>query len=104
MIAELSRYVIADVQPVVVDLARSAGMWLTTVDGQKIFDWAGYYASKLLGHNHPGLYEPEYLERLARAANNKVANPDFLTEECLEYYRALHRLAPRCMVNPQLEV
>jgi len=104
MIAELSRYVIADVQPVVVDLARSGGMWLTTVDGQRIFDWAGYYASKLLGHNHPGLYEPEYLERLARAANNKVANPDFLTEECLEYYRALHRLAPRCMVNPQLEV
>jgi L-lysine 6-transaminase len=104
MIDELSHYVIADVQPVVVDLARSEGMWLMTVDGQKIFDWAGYYASKLLGHNHPGLYEPDYLERLARAANNKVANPDFLTLECLEYYRTLHRLAPRCMRNPKLEV
>jgi L-lysine 6-transaminase len=104
MIEELSRYVIADVQPVVVDLARSEGMWLTTVDGQKIFDWAGYYAAKLLGHNHPGLYEPDYLQRLARAANNKVANPDFLTMECLEYYRTLHRLAPRCMRNPKLEV
>ena len=68
MIEELSHYVIADVQPVVVDLARSEGMWLATVDGQKIFDWAGYYASKLLGHNHPGLYEPDYLRRLARAA------------------------------------
>ena len=32
MINELSRYVIADVQPVVVDLARSHGMWLMTVD------------------------------------------------------------------------
>ncbi|MEI6076300.1 MAG: aminotransferase class III-fold pyridoxal phosphate-dependent enzyme [Verrucomicrobiota bacterium] len=104
MIAELSRYVIADVQPVVVDLANSEGMWLATVDGQRIFDWAGYYASKLLGHNHPGLYEPDYLRQLARAANNKVANPDFLTAECLAYYRTLHRLAPRCMVNPQLEV
>lgn len=104
MIEELSHYVITDVQPVVVDLARSEGMWLMTVDGQKIFDWAGYYASKLLGHNHPGLYEPDYLQRLARAANNKVANPDFLTAECLEYYRTLHRLAPRCMRNPQLEV
>ena len=104
MIAELSRYVIADVQSVVVDLANSEGMWLTTVDGQRIFDWAGYYASKLLGHNHPGLYEPDYLRQLARAANNKVANPDFLTAECLAYYRTLHRLAPRCMVNPQLEV
>ena len=104
MIAELSRYVIADVQSVVVDLANSEGMWLATVDGQRIFDWAGYYASKLLGHNHPGLYEPDYLQQLARAANNKVANPDFLTAECLAYYRTLHRLAPRCMVNPQLEV
>ena len=104
MIQELSQYVIADVQPVVVDLARSEGMWLMTVDGQKIFDWAGYYASKLIGHNHPGLYEPDYLRRLAMAANNKVANPDFLTVECLEYYRTLHRLAPRCMRNPRLEV
>lgn len=104
MIDELSHYVIADVQSVVVDLERCEGMWLTTVDGQKIFDWAGYYASKLLGHNHPGMYEPDYLKRLARAANNKVANPDFLTMECLEYYRLLQRLAPRCMRNPQLEV
>jgi L-lysine 6-transaminase len=104
MIEELSRYVITDTQPVVVDLARGDGMQLMTVDGQKIFDWAGYYASKLIGHNHPGLYEPEYVQRLVRAANNKVANPDFLTAECLEYYRTLHRLAPRCMRNPKLEV
>ena len=42
MIEELSHFVIADLQPVVVDLARCEGMWLMTVDGQKIFDWAGY--------------------------------------------------------------
>ena len=104
MIEELRRYVIADPYPFVVDLAHSEGMWLATVDGDRVFDWAGYYASKLIGHNHPGLYEPDYVERLVRAANNKVANPDFLTPECLEYYRTLHRLAPRCMRNPQLEV
>lgn len=104
LIEELGRYVIADVKPFVVDLARCEGMWLGTVEGQRLFDWAGYYASKLIGHNHPGLYEPEYVERLVRAANNKVANPDFLTPECLEYYRTVHRLAPRCMRNPRLEV
>jgi L-lysine 6-transaminase len=104
MIDELSRYVIADVHPFVVDLARCEGMWLGTVDGQRIFDWAGYYASKLIGHNHPGLQEPDYVARLVRAANNKVANPDFLTPECLEYYRTIHRLAPRCMRNSKLEV
>ena len=104
LIEELGRYVIADVQPFVVDLEGCDGMWLATVDGRRIFDWSGYYASKLIGHNHPGLYEPEYVKRLVRAANNKVANPDFLTPECLEYYRTVHRIAPRCMRNPRLEV
>jgi len=104
MIAELDRYVIADVKPFVLDLAAGGGMWLSTVEGQRLFDWAGYYASKLIGHNHPGLYEPEYVERLVRAANNKVANPDFLTPECLDYYRTIHRIAPECMRNPHLEV
>jgi L-lysine 6-transaminase len=104
MLDELSRYVIATPYPFVVDLEKSEGMYLATVDGQRLFDWAGYFGSKLIGHNHPRLYEPEYMKRLVRAANNKVANPDFLTPECLEYYRLLYRLAPEAMRNPRLEV
>jgi len=79
-------------------------MWLHTVDGQRIFDWAGYYGSKLIGHNHPRLSDPEYQKQLLLAANNKVANPDFLTRECLEYYRMLYRVAPACMRCEGLEV
>ncbi len=104
MIEELNRYVKVTPQPFVLDLAECRGMWLVTVDGRRIFDWAGYYGAKLLGHNHPGLYEPEYLDRLAVAANNKIANPDFLTPQCLEYYRLLHELAPRSMAGEKLEV
>lgn len=104
MLDELGRYVIAEPYPFVLDLERCEGMWLTTVDGQRLFDWAGYYGSKLIGHNHPGLYEPGYVTRLVRAANNKVANPDFLTKECLDYYRMLVQLAPEKMKNPKLEV
>jgi L-lysine 6-transaminase len=104
MLEELTRYVKVEPQPFVLDLAQCRGMWLATVDGQRIFDWGGYYGAKLLGHNHPGLYEPEYLERLTRAANNKIANPDFLTEECLDYYRLLYEIAPACMQNEKLEV
>jgi L-lysine 6-transaminase len=104
LIQELSRYVVVEPYPFVLDLARCRGMWLTTVDDQRIFDWAGYYGAKLLGHNHPRLETPEYTRRLALAANNKVANPDFLTPECLAYYRMLYELAPRCMRNDQLEV
>lgn len=104
MIEELRRYVIADPYPFCIDLERCDGMWLATVDGERIFDWAGYYASKWIGHNHPGLLDPAYLRRLGFAANNKLANPDFLTPECLEYYRALAEVAPRCMRNPKLEM
>lgn len=104
MLEELGRYVIADPQPFVVDLDRSEGVWLATVDGRRLMDWAGYYGSKLIGHNHPRMMEPEYVRRLVRAANNKVANPDFLTEECLDYYREIYHLAPRCMKNKDLEV
>ncbi len=97
MIAEMQRYVVYHPWPFAVDLANCRGMSLATVDGQTIFDWAGYYGSKLIGHNHPRLQEPEYLRLLALAANNKVANPDFLTAECLAYYRLLHRLCPASM-------
>ena len=104
MLAEMRRYVIADPYPFVVDLEHSAGMWLATVDGDRLFDWTGYYASKWIAHNHPRLFEPAYLRRLGYAANNKLANVDFLTPECLEYYRELHALAPRCMRSERLEL
>lgn len=104
MLEELGRYVIATPMPFAVDLEMCEGMYLGTVDGDRLFDWAGYYGSKLIGHNHPRLYEEDYVRRLVRAANNKVANPDFLTQECLDYYRLLHRLAPVSMRDYPVEV
>jgi L-lysine 6-transaminase len=104
MLAELGRYVVADPYPFVVDLEKCHGPWLVTLEGREIFDWAGYYGAKLIAHNHPGLSDPAYLKRLIVAANNKIANPDFLTPQCLDYYRLLHELAPACMRDPRLEV
>lgn len=97
MLAELSQYVIAEPYPFAVDLAQSRGLNLVTVDGQTIRDWTGLYGSKLLGYNHPRLFEPDYARELVLAANTKMANPDFLTSQCLDYYRLLHRLAPKCL-------
>jgi L-lysine 6-transaminase len=104
MLDELSRYVVAEPYPFVIDLEKCHGAWLVTLEGREIFDWAGYFGSKLISHNHPGLYEPEYLKQLALAANNKTANPDFLTPQCLDYYRLLYELAPLSMRQPRLEV
>jgi L-lysine 6-transaminase len=104
MLDEMRRYVVTDPWPFVVDLASSRGMWLATVDGQRLFDWTGWYGSKLLSHNHPGLVDADYLRRLTLAANHKTANPDFLTPFCLDYYRLLHQLAPACMRGHPVEV
>ena len=104
MLQELGRYVIATPYPFVLDLEHCQHMSLATVDGQTLFDWAGYFGAKLIGHNHSRLYEPDYVQKLVRAANNKTANPDFLTPECLDYYRLLHRLSPLSMRGPNLEV
>jgi L-lysine 6-transaminase len=104
MLDELAQYVIAEPKPFAVDLEQCRGIWLSTVDGDRIMDWTGLYGARLIGYNHPRLYEADYTRRLVRAANNKMANPDYLTEECLAYYRLLHRLAPTCMAGRQVEV
>jgi L-lysine 6-transaminase len=101
---EFSNYVVMQPYPFVIDLKKSHGMWIHTVDEDEFFDWAGYYGSRLIGHNHPKMFEPDYVEKLIYAANNKMANPDFLTPECVEYYRKLYELAPNCMKNPNLEI
>lgn len=103
-IAKLQKCVIVDPYPFVLDIEGAHGMWLRTIDNQDIFDWTGYYASKLVAHNHPRLFEADYIKKLTSAANNKLANPDFLTPECVEYYELVHSLAPKCMVNPKLEI
>lgn len=104
LLEELQQYVITETKPFVIDLAQSSGMTLVTIDGVELFDWAGYYGSRLLGHNHPGLFEPDYQRRLLIAANNKVPNPDFLTTDCLDYYRLLYSLAPERMQGEKLEL
>lgn len=99
------QYCVTENLPVVVDLEKSRGSFLHTIDGQDILDVAGYYGSRLIGHNHPGLYEKGYVRRLVTAANNKVPNPDFMTRECLEFYKQAYALAPESMKSsPELEV
>jgi L-lysine 6-transaminase len=104
MLDELAKYVIAEPYPFAVDLEKSRGLTLATVDGDAIVDWGGLYGSKLIGYNHSRMFEADYTKRLVAAANTKMANPDFLTPECLAYYRLLHRLAPKCMAGHRVEV
>ncbi len=104
LLDELLTHVVVEPYPFAVDLRHCRGMQIATVDGQHITDWGGLYGSKLIGYNHPRLFEADYLERLSYAAATKLPNPDFLTPECLAYYRVMTSIAPRCMQNERLEV
>lgn len=104
LIAELDQYVRTTTLPFVVDLDRCRGMRLGTVDGDEVVDWGGFYGSKLIGPGHPRLRTPEFSAKIARVTSLRVPNPDYLTPECLEYYRLVYSIAPRCMRGEGLEV
>ena len=99
LIDEFRKYGVIEPRPYVIDLAACSGMEIMTIDGKIITDWAGFYGSKLLGHNHLIYADPAFQDRLLTAAMNKTANPDFVTQELIDYYRFLHVNAPRSMVG-----
>ncbi|MGE5550325.1 MAG: aminotransferase class III-fold pyridoxal phosphate-dependent enzyme [Bacteroidota bacterium] len=102
---EFYRLCITENYPFVLDLRGCHGSYLRTIEGQDILDWAGFYGSKMIAYNHPRLYEPDYVERLLVAANNKVPNPDYFTPECLEFYKTIVSHAPASLkTSPDLEV
>mmetsp|Transcript_27134 Transcript_27134/g.32941 ORF Transcript_27134/g.32941 Transcript_27134/m.32941 type:complete len:471 (+) Transcript_27134:318-1730(+) len=90
--------------PFVVDLAASSGAWLATVDDQKILDVGGLYGARLLGYNHKKMVTAAVQSKLALAATTKLANPDFLSPQCLEYYQLMKKLQPKAFKNSDSQV
>ncbi|WP_062349866.1 L-lysine 6-transaminase [Herbidospora yilanensis] len=81
----LSRHLLVDGLPVVLDLARSSGSWLVDArDGRRHLDFFTSYASSPLGFN-PFDDDPAFLARLGRLAANKPANSDLYTEELADF-------------------
>jgi L-lysine 6-transaminase len=75
MLDELSKYVIAEPYPFVLDLEKCHGSRLVTVDGREIFDRAGYFGAKLIAHNHPGLGEPDYIRKASHRGQQQNRQP-----------------------------
>lgn len=92
----LSRHLLTVGYGFVLDLARSHGPFMVDAkSGEEYLDFASFYASNPLGYAAPALAEPEFRERLLRAATLKVANPDFYTTYFAEFVETLsHTAAP----------
>jgi L-lysine 6-transaminase len=90
----LSRHLLLDGYPMVLDTANSHGSWLVDArDGTEYLDFYTFFASSPLGLNPPGLADdPEFMSQLAEVAANKPANSDFQTTWYADFVEAFTRV------------
>jgi L-lysine 6-transaminase len=92
----LGRHLLTTGHGFVLDLERSHGPFVVDAkSGDEYLDFSSFYASNPLGYAAPSFAQPEFRERLLRAATLKVANPDFYTTYFAEFVETLsHTAAP----------
>ncbi len=85
---------LADGHSIVVDLARSQGQIVYDAkEGKPYLDFFSYFASNPIGHNHPKMFEPDFIEKIKRVAVGKPSNSDFYTVEMAQFVATFHRVA-----------
>lgn len=90
----IERSMLADGLPIVVDLDRSHGIHLVDkLTGKHYLDFFTYFATQPLGHNHPALTDPEFLEHISRVGSTNPSNSDVYTEEMAAFVDTLHKTA-----------
>ncbi len=90
----LARHMLADGYDIVLDLEKSRGRQLYDARrGRWYLDMFSFFATLPVGLNHPGMREPEFLERLTRAALANPTNSDIYTAEMAGFVDTFARLA-----------
>jgi L-lysine 6-transaminase len=90
----LARYMLADGEHLVVDLQGSHGPHIRdAATGREYLDYYAYFASQPIGHNHPKLRTPQFLQRLTEAALYNPANSDVYTTYMAEFVETFARIA-----------
>ena len=95
----LRRHLITDGLDLVLDLDGSHGAWIRCArTGREFLDCFSYFATNPVGHNHPGVTEPTFVERLGRVAVHNPSNSDFYTAEMARFVDTFSRIAiPRSL-------
>ncbi len=90
----LSRHLLVDGFPLVLDLEKSHGCWLVDArDGSEYLDFYTFFASSPLGCNPAGLADDaDFLAALGRVAANKPANSDVQTVELARFTETFARV------------
>jgi L-lysine 6-transaminase len=90
----LSRHLLLDGYPIVLDTVRSHGSWIVdAVDHTEYLDFYTFFASSPLGLNARGLADdPTFMQKLAEVAANKPANADFQTTYLADFVETFTRV------------
>ena len=90
----LRRHLITDGLDLVLDLEESHGAWMRCArTGRDFLDCFSYFATNPIGHNHPGVRDPAFVERLGRVAVHNPSNSDFYTVEMARFVDTFSRIA-----------
>jgi L-lysine 6-transaminase len=90
----VGRHVSADPLDFVFDLDQSRGAWLhDSRSGRNLLDFMTFIASAPIGYNHPKTKDPDFLERLGRAAQVKPSLSDVFTVEYASFLETFARVA-----------
>ncbi len=89
----ITKHMLGDVFPVVLDLEKSQGNRIYDSLQQRSFlDCFTFIASSPLGHNHPKLNDPDFEKKLLRVAKTKPSNSDIYTVEMAEFVETFSRV------------
>lgn len=91
----LGKWMLTDGMPLVYDAAASHDAFIVdAVTGTEYLDMFTFFASMPVGHNHPGLKDPSFVERLTAASAAKVSNSDIYTPAMADFVAAMGRTIP----------
>ena len=92
--ATLARHMLADGYDMVLDLEKSHGRRLyDSRSGREVLDLFSFFATLPVGFNHPSLKDPDFQQRLMRAALVNPTNSDIYTTEFAEFVEVFGRVA-----------
>jgi len=90
----LKQYLLVDGFHLVIDLEKSKGVYIcNAIDGSLYLDCYTFFATQPLGHNHPKMFEPDFLKKLQIAALSNPANSDIYCTLYAEFVDGFAKLA-----------
>ncbi|MCK5833871.1 L-lysine 6-transaminase [bacterium] len=90
----LGQVLLADGFNMVVDLERSQGQILYDARSNKPYlDFFSYFASNPVGHNHPKMRNPKFIEEIGKIAIHNPSNSDLYTVEMAKFVATFQRVA-----------